>query len=124
MNTDAEIIKSGKCGNSPKNAFVENFTIWLMTADQEKLSEASSPDGLAWLDERQPLIDHLAKMNPTTVTIFEAISHGRVGAACGEFVTPNSVSEFSVFLEFENTKAEKVHRAKVYFAPSEALASG
>lgn len=25
--------------NSPKNAFVKNFSIWLVTIDQEKLSE-------------------------------------------------------------------------------------
>lgn len=116
MGMGTEIIRSGKCGNSPKNTFVEDFVIWLVTADQDKLARALSPDGLVWASEHGALFDRFAKRNPAKVTIFDAISHGRIGAAHGEILSTSGSIEFSVFLEFQNTKAEQVRSAKVYFA--------
>lgn len=117
MGARTEIVKSGKCGNSPKNAFVEDFAIWLMTADKGNLTASLSPDGAFWANENQPLIERLSNIQPIKITIFDAISHGRVGAARGELITPGGHREFSVFLEFQNTKAERVNSAKVFFAP-------
>lgn len=116
MDADIEIIKSGKCGNSPKNAFVEDFAIWLITADQDKLARALSPDKAIWAEEHRRLFDRLSKMRSTKITIFDAISHGRIGAARGKMSNNSGSTEFSVFVEFQNTTADQVRSAKVYFA--------
>jgi hypothetical protein len=98
-----KVTRSGECSNSPKNAFVEDFTIALALGDDpgDRLShDAQLPD--------------IGLENATSLTILHAISHGRIGAANGEAVVNGETVAFAFVLEFTSTKGNCVRRIDFY----------
>jgi hypothetical protein len=98
-----KVTRSGECGNSPKNAFVEDFIIALVLSDDpgDRLSQdAQLPD--------------IGLENATSLTILHAISHGRIGAANGEAVVNGETVAFAFVLEFTSTKGNCVRRIDFY----------
>lgn len=98
-----KIVRSGECGNSPKNAFVEDFVIALFSGDD--LSE--------WLAENV----HLPAMEIpgiSAITVSHAISHGRVGACNGVLNSEAGARGFAVMVEFANTKGDRIKRIDLY----------
>lgn len=98
------IIKSGACKNSPKNAFVEDFTIRVLAAFGKEHCEETS---IRWYGED-------FKQEPDEIRIFHAISHGKIGAANGEVKVDERGYHFAAVIEFETTKAERVSDIKLY----------
>ena len=104
-----KITRSGECKNSPKNGFVEEFAIDL-------LSGADLTDRLAGgVTCAVPQFKNLKAIH-----VHHAISHGKVGAANGTLTTPTGDMEFSLILEFVNTKASQVASCKFYTLQSTA----
>lgn len=102
-----KITRSGKCKNSPKNAFVEDFVVDLLAGNElwgrveEDASLPPLPDGV------------------TEIEIAHAISHGKVGAANGRIRAEGSLRPFAVVIEFTSTKATFVQRVDLYLAGPE-----
>lgn len=67
--------------NSPKMPFVKNFAIWLVTVDQEKLSEVLSSDEAIWIGKHQSSIVFVSRMNPNKAAILGAIANVGLRAA-------------------------------------------
>ena len=99
------ITRSGECGNSPKNAFVEDFIIDLITGEdlQGRLVEGAVVPQMPW-------------RNASELTITHALSHGRVGAGNGVIEAGGTVRDFAIVLEFANTKGDKVRDVQLYLA--------
>lgn len=98
-----KITRSGACGNSPKNAFVEDFAVDLARGADlaDRLDTGASPPGWPW-------------PQATAVTIDAAISHGRIGAAEGRVEVDGRTLGFVVTLRFTNLKAQCVEEARLY----------
>ncbi|UYN99431.1 MAG: hypothetical protein KIT02_16215 [Devosia sp.] len=98
-----KVTRSGACGNSPKNAFVEDFAVDLARgADLSgKLDTGASAPDWPWPEA-------------VAVTIQAAISHGKVGAAEGYVEVDGKRLGFVVTLRFTNTKAQCVAEARLY----------
>lgn len=98
------VIRSGECRNSPKNAFVEDFVIDLLSqADlrgrvDETAHLPALPDGIS------------------AIEISHSISHGKVGAANGTLVIDGDEAPFAAFLEFATTSGTLVRTIGLYFA--------
>lgn len=97
-----KITRSGECKNSPKNAFVEELVIGLISGTslaesvQDRVSLPCVPDGVSELH------------------IIHAISHGKVGAANGTMTIGGIQQPFAVFMEFTSTKATLVKSLILY----------
>ncbi|GGO02005.1 hypothetical protein [Saccharibacillus kuerlensis] len=98
------IIKSGACKNSSKNAFVEDFTIRILAASGQEDQEGMT---LHWYGE-------VFEKEPDEIRILHAISHGKIGAANGEVQIGKIIYNAAVIIEFENTKATRVSAIKLY----------
>lgn len=117
-----EIVRSGECGNSPKNAFAEEFAIALMTGDEKCAgwiadeSVAIFPGGKA--QGREAIIAAVAETvaDLNALRIVHAITHGRVGAVNGELTGAGETKGFALILDFRNTKADSVAALRVYLA--------
>ncbi|GGJ32500.1 hypothetical protein [Paenibacillus hunanensis] len=97
------IIKSGKCNNSPKNAFVEDFTIRILTS----CGQGSEAISIHWYGES-------FQRQPDTIQVIDAISHGKIGAANGMVSVGDTEYGFAAFVEFKTTKATEVSDIKLY----------
>lgn len=119
-----EIILSGECGNSPKNAFAEQLAVALMTGDDRNLSEWLTPDcsadlpGPGHLDGVAAIGSAMKKQaaNLDRIEIHHAITHGRVGAVNGEVSAAGTRRGFALVFEFRNTKADSVAAIRLYLA--------
>lgn len=116
------VTKSGACGNSPKNAFAEDFTVEVLTAAVESL-RTKLADGIQLFvgtnvfEGTDSVLRALRSELWGTlegVTITHALTHGRVGASNGIMRVGGRNSEFCVVLEFANLKCESVAAIKVY----------
>ncbi len=101
-----KITRSGKCKNSPKNAFVEDFVIDLIAANslagrvEESTSLPNVPDDVS------------------AVEIMNAISHGKIGAANGSMTVSGVKQSFAAFMEFTSTKATLIRSLTLYSSAS------
>ncbi|WP_332717453.1 hypothetical protein [Pelagibacterium mangrovi] len=118
------ITRSGECGNSPKNAFAEDFAIALLTADADKLNNwlaaqcsALLPNGIN-ADGTEAIMSAIGKILPDieSLRIHHAITHGRVGAINGELVQTEKTTGFALMLDFKTTKADSVAAIRLYLA--------
>ena len=100
-----KITKSGECGNSPKNAFVEDFIIDFICANDVSAKTTE--------DARIPPLNWKAV---TELRMTHAISHGRVGAGNGVLISEGREIAFAVMVEFANTKGDRVKTVSVYSA--------
>lgn len=117
-----KITLSGACGNSPKNAFAEQFAAALVAGDTDSLNQwltqgctfvgpgAAEPEPVA------SAFPELQKNAPDALEIFSAITHGRVGAVNGVSIVGKKQTGFALFLEFKNTKADSVSAVRLYSA--------
>ncbi|WPP43383.1 hypothetical protein SK066_10790 [Paenibacillus hunanensis] len=96
------IIKSGKCNNSPKNAFVEEFTIQILA----KCGQGETTS-VHWYGES-------FQQQPDTIQVIDAISHGKIGATNGNVSIGDTKYSFAAFIEFKTTKATEVSDIKLY----------
>ena len=101
-----KITRSGKCTNSPKNAFVEDFVIDLIAG--------ISLEGRV---EDTTSLPHVPD-DVSAVEIMNAISHGKVGAANGSMTVSGIRQPFAAFIEFTSTKATLVRSLTLYSAAS------
>lgn len=116
------ITLSGACGNSPKNAFAEQFAAALLSGDTDRLNEwlaqgctlvgpgAPNPRPI------EPALTELQKNAPDALEIFSAITHGRIGAVDGVSIKGKKQTGFALFLEFKNTRADSVSAVRLYSA--------
>ena len=116
------ITGSGDCRNSPKNAFMQEVAIGLLTGaetldaslaetvvlrrnDHEDVTGAAAVRALAaemFRDCHDALIVH------------HAISHGKVGAANGVAVKGDGGTAFAMVVEFATAKADRVAVIDLY----------
>jgi len=98
-----KIKRSGECGNSPKNAFVEDFVLDLLAGKtlSERVADAAELPGVP--------------NDPSEIEITHAISHGKIGAANGAVRAGGVKMPFAVFIEFSSAKATKVQNVRLYF---------
>lgn len=109
------------CSNSPKNKFVQDYTVKLLSFDFDNLANMSVenvkifiPDrGL--IEGRSNLVDikKYLKTDIKVLTIDSAISHGKYGAVLCEISDNEKDYKISVHYIFENIKAEFIEEAIV-----------
>jgi hypothetical protein len=115
-----KVLGSKDCGNSPKNRFVQDVAVALESgkAEPENFSLEVTWDQLSaeQIMGRPAVLKKLAaRVEPATIVIEHAISHGKVGAANGEVILGNGHRRrFSHVLEFTNHKANCVAAIKSY----------
>lgn len=97
-----KITRSGKCKNSPKNAFVEDAVIDLIATIS--------------LKGRVEDITSLPRVpdDVSEVEIINAISHGKVGAANGSITVSGVKQPFAAFMEFTSTNATLIRSLTLY----------
>ncbi len=100
------IIKSSKCNNSPKNAFVEDFTIRILAS----CGQNDETTTIHWYGES-------FQQQPDTIQVQDAISHGKIGAVNGNVSIGDTEYGFATFVEFKTTKANEISDVKLYIVP-------
>ncbi|NGQ92851.1 hypothetical protein G5V65_18320 [Rhodobacter sp. HX-7-19] len=115
-----EIIGSADCGNSPKNAFVQDIAIALETGVASV--EIFDPE-ITWartstktLEGQAGVLQALSSTPQVIrVVVQHAISHGKIGAANGDTLLANGVKRpFCHVFEFTNGKARSVVSITTY----------
>jgi len=103
-----KIVRSGTCGNSPKNAFVEELAI--------QVAAALGKSGASVSDEDYPVLIYGESFDarPDEIVVFQAISHGKAGAANGEVRWGDKVLGFAVSVTFKTLKGDRAESVKVY----------
>lgn len=117
------VIPSGDCGNSPKNQFVETFTIAMAQQDEAFLL-ASVTDDVTWRIVGQPAITGKAAFSKalgdqpgsvSKIRITHVLTHGKVGAVNGTCTHEDgTMDDFCVVYEFGNAKATTIRTIKAY----------
>ena len=110
-----KIERSGDCGNSPKQQFLQDFVIAIATADLDQLAQKSAPD-ISWLRAghttrtgQDQFLDAVRDLAPVEqIVIHDVVSHGRKGAVRGTIRSQGESRLFSQFVEFANTKCTHV----------------
>lgn len=114
------VRRSADCGNSPKNAFVQNVAISLASGE---FSPDIFSEEVVWCGADEATIEGKAALakwlsqrkKPTEIEIAHAISHGKVGAANGTAILADGHKRrFSLVFQFTNSKANAVARIDSY----------
>lgn len=103
-----KIVRSGMCSNSPKNAFVEELAI--------KVVATLGKSGASASDEDYPIRIYGESFDaePDEIVVFQAISHGKAGAANGEIRLGDNVLGFAISVTFKTSKGDRAESVKVY----------
>ncbi|MGN7127715.1 hypothetical protein [Methylorubrum thiocyanatum] len=118
-----QIVKSGECQNSPKNAAMEEIAIAIFGASQDDIRELLADNVTLHLADGTQIegseatnlyVAQHVRRGFDLLKIDHAITHGRVGAANGFVSIEGRQNGFSVFVEFVNTKAERLKAIKLY----------
>jgi len=115
---------SSTCGNSPKNEFVQDYTVKLLSFDFDNLADMSVENVKILIPDRglikgkSNLIDIKKYLNTDikVLTIDSSISHGKHGAVLCEISDNEKNYKISVHYIFENMKAELIEEAIVLIA--------
>lgn len=119
-----EVVRSGDCGNSPKNVFVETLAVALATGDRDVVA-ASIVDDAQWrVVGHEPVqgkggiaaaLRADGKRKAKRLVIDRAMTHGRAGAVNGtvEF-SGGKICEFCDVYEFGSAKGNSVSRITSY----------
>ena len=120
----AKIVKSGDCGNSPKNALLERVSIAFALGDFESVESELVEDiqwsivgsesvrgisqlGNAWERQRRKAVKR--------VVIRHVVNHGRSGAVEGELeLSDGRHIAFCDFCDFGSAKGTTVGRVSTY----------
>lgn len=116
-----KINLSSTCGNSPKNKFVQDYTVKLLSFDFDNLANMSVENIKIFIPNRglikgkSNLIDvkKYLKTDSKVLTIETSISHGKYGAVLGEISDNEKAYQISIHYIFENMKAESIEEATV-----------
>lgn len=116
-----KINLSSTCGNSPKNKFVQDYTVKLLSFDFDNLANMSVENVKILIPDRglikgkSNLIDikKCLKTDIKVLTINSSISHGKYGAVLCEISDNEKDYKISVHYIFENMKAEFIEEAIV-----------
>lgn len=115
-----QVQGSKGCGNSPKNKFAQDVAVALECGEAEP--SAFSED-VTWenpstepISGKSAVLEYLGdRPRPSSVTVQNAISHGKVGAASGEVTFADGhTRRFCHVFEFTNTKANCVAVIRSY----------
>ncbi len=118
-----QIIGSGACGNSPKNALVERFVIAMFDDSDDRLRDMLAEDVMLRLGDgtviegRDATCHHIARQVRRSfdrLQIDHAIAHGKVGAADATMAGAGWRIGFAVFVAFANAKAERLKAIHLY----------
>ena len=115
-----KINLSSTCGNSPKNKFVQDFTVKLLSFDFDNLANMSVENVKIFIPDRGLIegrsnlgdIKKYLKTDIKVLTIDSAISHGKYGAVLCE-ISDEKDYQVSIHYIFENIKAEFIEEAIV-----------
>ena len=116
-----KINLSSTCGNSPKNKFVQDYTVKLLSFDFDNLANMSVenvkiliPDkGLIMGKSNLIEIKKYLKTDIEVLSIESSISHGKHGAVLCEIRDNEKDYKISVHYIFQNMKAEFIEEAIV-----------
>ena len=120
--TMGQVIRSSECRNSPKNAAVEDIVVTMFTKPQD-FKECLADDVTLHLADGTEIegsdatvlyISRHVQRSFDILNVDHAITHGRVGAANGIVSINGRQTGFGVFVEFVNTKADRLKRIKLY----------
>lgn len=109
-----KIITNSNCNNSPKNKFIETYSINLLTKNLTELQLNSTshisivlPDG----KEIKNLADlEQWSMEAETVTSITSVSHGKQAFFLALLTNENQENYFTIYYEFETFKAKKIEK--------------
>lgn len=115
-----QIQGSRDCGNSPKNRFVQALAIAIEagtnlsdSVSQTIVWEGASPKPVMGSEAFVATLRR--RKAPQAITVEHAISHGKVGAACGTVLEADGRERrFAHVFEFTNTKANCVAVIRTY----------
>lgn len=116
-----KINLSSTCDNSPKNKFVQDYAVALLSFDFDKLRkmsadniEISIPDR-ALINEKSNIenIQKYLEADIEEITINSSISHGKYGCALSEIRDKNKSYKISVHCIFKNMKADLVENVNI-----------
>lgn len=116
------ITGSGDCRNSPKNAFMQEVAIGLLTGAETldaSLAETVTLRRNGHADVKgaeavRALAADLFRDRHDALIVHHAISHGKVGAANGVAVKGDARTAFAVVAEFATAKADRVAVIDLY----------
>ena len=113
-----KIVRSGDCGNSPKNTLLESLTIALATRDTRFLNGVVTEDvrwnvvGRRVVEGKRALVDAIDETGRrdavTRVAIDHVLSHGRAGAVDGTMRIGKRTVAFCNVYEFGSAKGTTV----------------
>ena len=117
-----KIRRSGDCGNSPKNVFVEDLTIALAKRDARALDAKLTNDvrwtlaGGSTVHGKPALNEALAGGEPIArLTIAHVVTHGRAGAVNGTLEDAQGrIRDFCNVYEFGSAKGDSVGAITAY----------
>ncbi|WYJ76744.1 hypothetical protein DOK78_001380 [Enterococcus sp. DIV2402] len=103
-----KIKRSQTCHNSPKNQFIEEFSLALLQQNTQALAVTKD-----W----QLIIVGGKQIPPQieAITIIASISHGRYGSCMGEVTVDDELYHFAIHYEFLSTTKQIIHQAKLLF---------
>ncbi|MGM0126318.1 hypothetical protein IGI37_003747 [Enterococcus sp. AZ194] len=113
-----KIIPSQTCGNSPKNQFVETYSIHLLTKNQNELNNLTDSAIMIQLPNG-PVINSLTDLDQLelafeTLTCLVSIAHGRHGSFLGAIRQKDSEKLIAVHYEFKTLKADKIKHVTLF----------
>ena len=111
------ITGSGDCRNSPKNAFMQEVAIGLLTGAETL--DASLAETVVLRRNDHEDVTGAAAVRALAAEMFRdchdaLISHGKVGAANGVVVKGDARTAFAVVAEFATAKADRVAVIDLY----------
>jgi hypothetical protein len=119
------VVKSDDCGNSPKNALVQEIAIAISKLDLKPVIDRINGDatwqilGATRLVGASAISAHLATgraPKPKAVVVLHALSHGRTGAANGTVTfADGSVRDFCHVFEFTSASGDRVSAISTYY---------
>lgn len=120
-----KVVKSGDCGNSPKNLLVQTLAVSIEKADRAAFSRCTSED-VSWVYPGRSavvgralaadLLRTLRSQTPMKIEVEHAISHGRCGAANGTVqLASRARIRFCHIVEFASVKGDRVARITSYY---------
>lgn len=124
-----KVLRSGGCGNSPKNKMCEDFVVAFMTSDLQTL-EALAAEDLLWrrpgtkeVGSRKDVLQPSRRWDFPASAVLEierVVSHGRSGAVSGRILHRGRVvAEFCQLLDFTNLKCERVQSITSYLVEAD-----
>ncbi|MGX7204397.1 hypothetical protein [Enterococcus pingfangensis] len=109
-----KIVTNNNCNNSPKNKFIEIYSINLLTKNLTELQlDSTSHISIILPDGKE--IKNLAdiekwSVEAETVTSIASVSHGKQAFFLALLTNKNKENYFTIYYEFETFKADKIEK--------------